>query len=175
MRKLTLILALIGMITLQSCVKEEVIREVPVAQPDNDTISEVFEYTNVDFNNGNNYSVFLNYPYQIFNSDMVLVYHLYDIVNSQDVWRLMPQTYYDGNLEIDYNFQFTTLSANVIMGSNFSLNTLPSVWTQDQIFRVVVVPAAFGNKTATSVDFNDYNAVIDYYQIDTKNIKKIAL
>ncbi|KIX22514.1 hypothetical protein SY27_01350 [Flavobacterium sp. 316] len=172
MKKVTLILALIGMITLQSCVKEEVIVDDNF---DNDTISEVFEYENVDFNNGNNYSVSLNYPYQIFNSDMVLVYHLYDIVNGQDVWRLMPQTYYDGNLEIDYNFQFTTLSASVIMDSNFSLDTVPSVWTQDQIFRVVVIPAAFANKAASPVDLSNYNEVLNYYNIDDKNRTKIRL
>ncbi|NHN26871.1 hypothetical protein FIA58_014395 [Flavobacterium jejuense] len=174
MKKVTLILALIGMITLQSCVKEEVIREVPVTQPDNDTISEVFEYSNVDFNNGNNYNVFLDFPYQIYNSDMVLVYHLYDVVNGQDVWRLMPQTYYDGNLEIDYNFDFTTFNANVILGSNYALNTLPSVWTQNQVFRAVVIPASFGNRMANPVDFNDYKAVIDYYGINDNNVMKIS-
>jgi hypothetical protein len=42
----------------------------------------------------------------IYSSDAVLVYHLYDTVNGQDIWKLMPQTYYffsDGG-ELDFNF-----------------------------------------------------------------------
>ena len=62
MRKITLLIAFIGMITIQSCVREEVIVSDNV---DYDTISEVFEYSNVDFHSGNGYSVFLDYPHTI--------------------------------------------------------------------------------------------------------------
>lgn len=174
MRKITLILALIGMITLQSCTKEEII--VQDDGIDYDTISEVFEYTNVDFNSANGFGVYLDYPYTIYNSDMVLVYHLYDNVNGQDVWRLMPQTYYfNGGGELDYNFDFTTTEAFVFLDANFDMNTLDASWTQNQIFRVVVVPANFGNRMATSLDYNDYNAVIKYYNIDEAKMSKIKM
>lgn len=173
MKKITLILAFIGMISLTSCTVEET--HVSNNGYDSDTISEVWEYTNVDFDYGNNYSVFLDFPHQTYSSDMVLVYHLYDIVNGSDVWRLMPQTYYfNGGGELDYNFDFTTYDANVFLGANFDLNTLDSSWTQNQIFRVVVIPGYFGNKMATPVDFNDYKAVTNYYDIKEKDIVKIS-
>ncbi|MDK2772390.1 MAG: hypothetical protein KYX68_09220 [Flavobacterium sp.] len=172
MKKITLILAFIGMISLTSCTVEET--HVSDNGYDSDTISEVWEYTNVDFYYGNNYSVFLDFPHQTYSSDMVLVYHLYDIVNGTDVWRLMPQTYYlNGGGELDYNFDFTTYDANVFLGANFDLNTLDSSWTQNQIFRVVVIPGYFGNKVAASVDFNDYDAVIKHYNIDEKKIIQV--
>jgi hypothetical protein len=90
MRKITLLIAFIGMITLQSCVREEVIVSDNV---DYDTISEVFEYSNVDFYSGNGYSVFLDYPHTIYASDMVLVYRLSDYGSAGDVWKPMPETY----------------------------------------------------------------------------------
>ena len=43
MKKITLLFAFIGMVALQSCTVNEV-----NDQNDNDTISEVFEYQNVD-------------------------------------------------------------------------------------------------------------------------------
>jgi hypothetical protein len=174
MKKITLILALIGMITLQSCTKEEVyIQDDGI---DYDTISEVLEYTNVDFNPANGFGVYLNYPYTIYNSDMVLVYHLYDVINGQDVWRLMPQTYYfNGGGELDYNFDFTTTEAFVFLDANFDLNTLDASWTQNQIFRMVIIPANFGNRMAAPVDFNDYKAVIEYYNLDDSKLTKIEL
>lgn len=126
MKKITLILAFIGMISLTSCTVEET--HVSNNGYDSDTISEVWEYTNVDFDYGNNYSVFLDFPHQTYSSDMVLVYHLYDIVNGSDVWRLMPQTYYfNGGGELDYNFDFTTYDANVFLGANFDLNFSKSI------------------------------------------------
>ena len=53
MKKITLLIAFIGMITLQSCTVNEVRDNV-----DNDTIAEVFEVTR-SFNTGNNFSTFV--------------------------------------------------------------------------------------------------------------------
>lgn len=173
MKKFTLILALIGMITLQSCVTEEVVVADSI---DNDTIGEVFEYSNVDFHSGNNFNVFLDYPHTIYASDMVLIYHLYEVNNGNDVWRLMPHTYYlGGGDELDYNFDFTRYDANVFLAANFNLNTLGSSWSQNQVFRIVVIPANFGNKTAETLDINNYDEVVKHYKISSSKIKKITL
>ena len=50
MKKITLLIAFIGMITLQSCTVNEVQDNV-----DNDTISEVFELRNVNFSYNRHY------------------------------------------------------------------------------------------------------------------------
>lgn len=173
MKKVTLILALIGMITLQSCVKEEVVVEDSF---DNDTISEVFEYSNVNFTTSNNFTVVLDFPYTIYASDMVLVYRLSGYNSSAgDYWKLLPETYYfdDGTLDFGYRNDFTRYDAEVNL-YGYDLLALNSEFRLNQVLRVVVIPAAFGNKMANPVDFNDYNAVIDYYNINDKNITKIT-
>jgi hypothetical protein len=60
---------------------------------------EVFEVT-TSFNSNNNYSSLVEFNHNP--SDAVLVYHLCDTVNGQDIWKLMPQTYYfsDGGVRI---------------------------------------------------------------------------
>ena len=151
MKKFTLILAFIGMITLQSCNTNDDI--------DNDTIAEVFEYSNVDFL-PNNYSVLLEYPHPIFTSDMVLVYRLSDITNQgDDIWKPLPETFYfdDGTLDFRYDFNFTQFDAEVYM-DGFDLAGLSSSVRLNQVLRVVVIPAFLGK--TNSVDLNDYNAVV---------------
>jgi hypothetical protein len=70
---------------------------------------------------------------------------LYDVVNGQDVWRPMPQTYYiDNGGAIDYNFDHQKRCEN-IYETNFALNTVPSSWTQNQTFRIVIVPGKFSS------------------------------
>ena len=101
---------------------------------------------------------------------MVLVYHLYDVVNGNDVWRQMPQTYYIGATgELDYNFDFTSYDVNIFLGANFNLNTLSAVWTQNQTFRIVIIPANFAGKVA--IDYSNYYAVINAFGLNDKIIK----
>jgi hypothetical protein len=171
MKKITLLLAFIGMIALQSCT----VNEVSNTQ-DNDTISEVFEYSNVNFTAANGYNVLLTYPHSIFTSDMVLVYRLYDFGSAGDVWKLLPETYYfnDGTLDFGYDSNFTRFDAEVSL-FGLDLQTLPASNRLNQVIRVVVIPAFLGNRMANPVDLNDYNAVINYYGINDKNIAKIKL
>ena len=160
MKKITLILAFIGMITLQSCSTE-----------DNDTISEVFEYTNVDFL-PNDYTVVLTYPHSIYNSDMVLVYRLSGSFQGEDIWKPLPETYYfdDGTLDLRYDFDFTRFDSEVHL-EGYELANVSDAYKLNQILRVLVIPAAFGKKS--SVDFNDYKAVVKAYNIDESKVIKV--
>lgn len=167
MRKITLVLAFIGMITLNGCTVNE------DNGPDNDTISEVFQYNNVNFL-PNSYSVVLNFPYAIYESDMVLVYRLSEYFNGSPVWKLLPETYYfdDGTLDFRYDFNFTRYDAEVYM-EGYNLGELSSNVRLNQRFRVVVVPGFFANRMAKPVDYSDYNAVIKHYNIDDSKVKVI--
>lgn len=168
MKKITFILAVIGMITLGSCTVNEDNDGI-----DNDTISEVWEYSNnVNFLSSNNYTSTLIFPHETFTSDMILLYRLDGIVNGQDVWKLMPQTFYfnDGTLDFRYDFEFTTTKATVYL-EGFELEGISTAFRTNQIIRVVVVPGFFG-KSAT-VDFNDYKAVLRAYNINENKIVKV--
>ena len=167
MKKITLVLAFIGMITLQSCT----VNEDNVNGIDNDTIGEVFEYTNVNFL-PNSYTVVLNYPHTIYSSDMVLVYRLSDVFQGEDVWKLLPETYYfnDGTLDFRYDYNFTRYDAEVYM-EGYDLAGLSSAVRLNQVLRVVVIPAAFGKNG--NINYNDYKSVINAYNIDESKIIKI--
>lgn len=164
MKKITLILAFIGMITLESCSTNN-------DNVDNDTISEVFEYTNVDFL-PNDYSVVLTYPHSILNSDMVLVYRLSGSFQGEDVWKPLPETYYfdDGTLDLRYDFDFTRFDSEVHL-EGFDLAGVSDAYKSNQIFRVVIVPGYFGNKN--KMDFNDYKAVVKALHIDESKIIRV--
>ena len=173
MKKITLLIAFIGMITLQSCTTED--DQIDV---DNDTIAEVFEYnTNVNFTYGNGYSVELTFPYTIYTSDMVLVYRLTGTDAGTDVWKLLPETYYnnDGTLKFGYRNDFTNINAVVTL-FGYDLPGLSTDYRLNQVIRVVVIPAYFGNKTdAGKLDFEDYNSVKEYYKLDNAKVTKIKM
>lgn len=171
MKKIVLVLiSFIGMMSFQSCTIRE---NQPTTLVDNGSLSEVVEVT-TSFTPTNNFSKLLSFNNPTYASDMILVYHLYDVINGADVWRLMPQTYYLSNGgELDYNYDFTRYDVNLFLDANFDLNTLSPAWSQNQTFRIVVIPGYFSNKTSNSIDFKNYNEVIKTFKIDeTKIIKK---
>lgn len=161
------------MITLQSCTVNEVQDNV-----DNDTISEVFEYSNVDLVSGNGYTALLTFPHATYTSDMVLVYRLVDFGSAGDVWKLLPETYYfdDGTLDFGYDNDFTRYDAQVGL-YGFDLPGLSNAYKLDQVFRVVVIPAFYGNKSASTnkVDLSDYNSVKEFYNLENAKVTKIKL
>ncbi len=168
MKKIALFLAFIGMIMLQSCSVND-----NQNVPDNDTISEVWEFNNnVNFLASNNYDVTLNFPHEIYSSDMVLIYRLDAIVNGQDVWKLLPQTFYfnDGTLDFRYDFEFTKFKANVYL-DGFDLEGISLDYRTNQILRVVVVPGYFGK--SSTLKNKEYKTVVKALNIDESKIKKI--
>ncbi|MGL2966204.1 anti-DarT factor AdfA family protein [Flavobacterium sp. XGLA_31] len=163
MKKITLLLAFIGMITLQGCSDNDT---------DTDTISEVFEYTQVNFTSNNGYSQLLTYPHQIYTSDMVLVYRLSGQFQGEDIWKPLPETYFfdDGTLDLRYDFDFTTYDTELHM-EGFDLANVSANYSLNQVFRVVIVPGYFGKKS--NVDLKDYNAVVKAFHIDESKIIKV--
>jgi len=168
MKKITLLLAFIGMLSFQSCTVND---SQPIVQ-DSDTISEVYEYS-VSFTAGNNYSELLSFPHTIYSSDMVLVYRLSGVTQGTDIWKLEPETYYfnDGTLDFGYDFDFTRYDVNLFMHGN-NLGTVSSNFRLNQIFRVVIVPGYFGKNASKTVNFEDYNAVVKSFKIDESKLKK---
>ena len=170
MKRITLVLAFIGMITLNSCTVNDT-PPAQIQQVNNTYVSEVFEVT-TSFGSNNNFSRLVTFNPPIYNSDTVLVYHLYDVVNGSDVWRLMPQTYFfDNGVELDYNYDFTQYAVNIFLDSNDNLNYFSSAWTQNQTFRLVVVPGSF--KMANKIEYSDYNTTIKMLGYKDIKIKKL--
>jgi hypothetical protein len=168
MKRITLVLAFIGMITLQGCTVNEDNDTI-----DNDTISEVFELRNVNFgfNPNDGYTIYRTLNPQIFSSDVILIYRLSGLIDSNTpIWQSIPRTLYLNEGELDYDFDFSSVDFTIYAGGTYNLATTPSFIT-NQTFRIVIVPGFFSKNS--TVDFNDYNAVIKAYNIDESKIKRL--
>jgi hypothetical protein len=118
--------------------------------------SSAFEIE-IDFNSGNNFEYVEAYGFNVLPSDVTLVYILWDTFNGQDIWRLMPQTVAFDTGSLVYNFDFTQEDVRFFLDGTVDFNSLDDVWTQFQVFRVVVVPA----DNIDGIDISDINAVLN--------------
>ena len=168
MKRISLILAFIGMITLQGCSNSN-------DDVDNDTIAEVFELRNVNFgfNAQNGYSIYQTLNPQISLSDIVLIYRLSGTIDpSTPIWQSIPRTLYLEQGELDYDFDFSKEDFTIYAGGTYDLSLTP-IYLSNQTFRIVIVPGFFSNKTNSTVDLSDYNAVVKAYNIKESKIVKI--
>ena len=147
--------------------------EGPMGPPGNDgepLIGTVIEIKG-NFRPSNNYTIFYTFPknLKVYDGDAVLVYILWDVVKNNsgkdtDVWRLLPQTVFlnDGTV-LQYNYDYTTADVEIKLGGNFR-TLLPSE-SENQVFRIVVLPAAF-LKNTKGIDYNDYDDVVNTMKIN---------
>ena len=168
MKKITIFFAIIGMIILNACQRNEII-EAP--QQDNDTIAEVFELKGVNFIlNGTQYEIYRVLNPNIFASDNILIYRLSGTVNpTTPIWQLIPRTLFlPPQGELDYDFDFSKEDFTIYANGNYNLNLTPT-YINNQTFRIVVIPGSFRNRMKP-VDFSDYHAVLKRYNISDKKL-----
>jgi len=123
--------------------------------------SSAFEIV-IDFNPTNNYEYIEAYGFDVYPTDVTLVYILWDTLNGQDIWRLTPQTVtFDDDTNLVYNYDFTQEDVRFFLDGTTDFNTLDDVWTQGQVFRVVVVPA----DNVGRIDYSNFNTVTESYNI----------
>ena len=172
MKKITLLIAFIGMIALQSCTVNEENDNV-----DNDTIAEDFELINVNFSYNSStggYFIYRSLNPQIYASDNILIYRMSDLIDSNTpVWQLIPRTLYlSGGDELDYDYDFSREDFTIYANGTYNLSETPE-YIFNQTFRIVIIPGYFSNRSDVQVDFNDYNAVIETFGINPNNIKNL--
>ncbi|SHM10657.1 hypothetical protein SAMN05444267_103439 [Chryseobacterium polytrichastri] len=147
---------------------------------DSDTVSIMRDVTG-SFTNANNYA--FTQGINIASTDVVLVYK-----NVGNAWQLIPKMVYipnstgmPNNREFQYNFVFDSQNVQIrIDDQNFNLSTgLNSTeitqYLSNQTFRIVLVPANGSGqhaKQSAPVDYNDYNAVVQYYHLNDSNVPK---
>jgi hypothetical protein len=127
-------------------------------------VSSAFEIE-VDFNLANNYEIIEPYGFDVFEFDVTLVYILWETADGQDIWRLVPQSveFIDGTLT--YNYDFTQNDVRLFLDGTIDFSLLGPEWIQNQVFRVVVIPA----DNVDGLDFSDINAVMKANQIESFN------
>lgn len=167
MKKIITLFAIVGLLSLQSCTVNDTNDTNYV---DSDTISEVFEVKR-SFTTSNDFSTIINLNPAIYPSDVILVYRLSGTFNGNDVWKLLPETFYfdNGTLDFGYRFDFTRYDVNVYLVGN-DKQSIASEFRTDQILRVVIVPANF----STLIDKENYNEVIGALNVKESQIQKIG-
>ena len=125
-------------------------------------VSSAFEIE-LDFIAADNFEFIEPYGFDVFPTDVTLVYILWETIDGQDVWRLLPQTVPFNDGDLVYNFDFTQQDVRFFLDGTTDLNALDDVWTLNQVFRVVVVPADNVGRR----DYSDINTVIEAYGIES--------
>jgi hypothetical protein len=173
MKRILATLLVVGTITFQAC-------EGPVGPPGMDgqdgvnIVGEVFE-VEADFTSVGNFGFVDPYGFDILESDKVMVYRLSGIDGEdRDIWRLLPQTFYVQQGIFTYNFDFTYTNYSVFIDSNFDLNTLTPEYTEDQIFRVLIIPADRIDVEAR-IDYSDHDAVLRMLNVNENTIPRRQL
>ena len=142
-------------------------------------LGQVFEIEG-DFTFDNNYTLFYEFPQtvEVFESDLVFVYILWDQTddgngNSVDIWRLLPQTRILNQGLLQYNYDHTFFDVSVFLESDFDLGTLSPGDTDNQIFRIAVVPAEYGQ--GSKMDRSNIESVMNSLGVSEKDIRRVIL
>lgn len=112
---------------------------------------------------------------EVLDSDVVLVYLLeyVDEETGYDVWSLLPQTFYLDGGQLVYNYNHTLADVQIFLDGTIDLNTLGGEYTDNQIFRIVVLPAEFAQDN--SLDVSNYEAVMSALDIQESEIPQLEL
>ena len=158
MKKITTTLLILAAIIITSC-------EGPMGPPGLPGeegglfLGSIFEIEG-DFKASNDYNLYFQFPgdFDIYDTDVVLVYILWEQVDDLDVWRLLPQTVVLPEGIIQYNFDYTVADVQVFMEGTIPPQEWLPAETDNQIFRIAVLPADFASNK--SVDINNFNTIL---------------
>ena len=144
--------------------------EGPPGPPGYDgAVAEFFE-TTVNFNSANEFSQLIPIPdnIEISDFDVLQVYLLWGQDNNgNDIWRALPQTRQLDQGDLIYNFDYTIANVNLFLRADFDLNTLLPGDTQNQVFRIAIIPSY----QAENMDISNMDQVMKAANI--KSIQKL--
>jgi len=181
MRKLTNILLIAIALLIGAC--EGPVG--PIGPPGEDGynfLGTTFEFTG-NFTSLNDYQLvfnFLDNGFDPYYSDVVLAYVLWDY-DGYDYWRPLPQTeYFDTGAILKYDYDFKAdydndrlVDMSVFLGGDVVFSSLPSAYTQNQTFRIVVVPSDF--MSMANVDASDLNSILNSPNLQLNSFEAIDL
>ncbi len=136
------------------------------------------EDVDMDFNADlNRYDAFFQYPSDItlLPDDVVLLYRFESVDTDLDldVWRQLPQPFFSDEGLLYYNFDFTQKNYGVFVEPEFDANLVPADLTENQIFRIVIIPANLG--ASAKMDTSNFSSVMSSLGISEKDIQKIRM
>ena len=129
-----------------------------------------------DFTSQNDYMLYYEFPsnFEIYDGDVVLVYILWEVADGNiDVWRLLPQTVVLDEGILQYNYDFTLGDVQIFLEGTVPFNTLLPAETDNQVFRIAVLPAELAKDK--SIDVTDLNAIMNKMKINSDSVNRIEI
>jgi len=113
-------------------------------------LGQVFEVT-IDLNANTNFQQVITIPstIEVFESDAILAYRWEGTFDGADIWTPLPASYFSLGDTFLYTFNHTFFDVQFFLDGNFDLTELGSEWTDDQSFRIAIVPSEFGDASIT--------------------------
>ncbi|MEM9076692.1 MAG: collagen-like protein [Bacteroidota bacterium] len=146
---------------------------------------QVIEIDGVDFGfdpDNNLYSALIAFSdftnFEIFESDAVLVYRFDGTVDlddgsTADAWSQLPQNFFLAEGTIQYVFAHTFVDVELFIDGNFDLSILDTAFTDNQSFRIVILPSEFA--ASSRMDTTNLNSVMSAIGISEGDVKKLQL
>ncbi len=152
MKKIFLLLSIIGTLTLSGCS----VNDDDGGYVDNDTISEVFFVDNVNFTAPGDFQAIIPLSPKIFASDVILVYRFTGVnALGNDIYEMLPTTYFLDEGELNFFFDHSVDDVVLYLESDFD-PMLRQDFSLNQSFKIVIVPGYF----SSTVDVSNHDAVM---------------
>jgi len=142
------------------------------------TLGQVFEVV-ANFNQANEFSSLFSFPnnLEVFEADQALVFLLEDVIDNgdgttTDVFTPVPQSFFLNQGTLQYGFNHTFEDVSLFLTANFDLTTLSDDFTQNQIFRIVVLPGEFAQ--SFNGEFQNFELLMNSLNKSNRDIIKIV-
>lgn len=123
------------------------------------------------FNTDNDFFNLFEFPEELLEGDVVLVYRLTGVDEDRPIWRQLPQTIFFDEGMLMYNFDFSVRDFGLFLEGTLDFTLLGPEWTDEQIFRIVVVPSDF---PSGRIDYSNYEAVMSLLNIQEEDFIRIS-
>ena len=130
-------------------------------------IGTIFEVEATFAPDGYEFLVDIPVEIEVFDTDIVMAYVLSGVDNDLDIWEPLPQTLFFGNEILLYGFDHTLADVRFFLDGTIDLNSLEALYTDNIVFRVAVIPAAF----AENIDVSNIAEVMDAMSL--KSVQRI--
>lgn len=146
---------------------------------------QVIEVEGVNFGYdavNNLYSTLINFSdvtnFEVFESDAVLVYRHDGLIelsdgSTADAWSQIPQNYFLDEGIIQYVFAHTFVDVELFIDGNFDLSLLDPGFTDNQLFRIVIVPSEYAE--GSKMDMSNLESVMSNLGITEEKVMKLNL
>lgn len=108
------------------------------------------------FDESNDYSIISAFPdnIEVLESDIVMVYLLWEVdqETGNDVWQPLPVSVFFDDGELQYAFDHTLADVQLFLTGDKDLSTAGDEFTQDQIFRIAILPVDYVQSNKMNVN-----------------------